>query len=330
MLAIDKYIHELLMEHDCVSIPGFGGMVTQRFRAEINPGTNLLRPPSKRISFHKELVANSHLLLNQLTANEKISQAKASEIIASTVAGWKNSLSAGDSVKLDGIGRFYLDKEGHVCFNQSLESNFDLDAFGLDIFRATAIKRDVEIKQAVTSAIVDNYKKSEQRFPFWRAAAVFAGIGLLLTVGFFKSDVSFPTNLKANFNPLVFSRTIKSSPAAEAVTKPEINREIDRTPATINYQDVKVEVASELVEPVIKNETKQLPFQVIVGSFKDISNAEELIADLRAKGYKPSIIEDKTSFSKVSIEGFNSRNEAVSAMRAYKNSVNKGAWIYKR
>lgn len=330
-MRLEQHIHDLLLQHDCVSIPGFGGLVAQHFRAEINHGTNLFRPPSKRISYHKELVANSHLLLNKLSQEEKLSQAAASEAIASAVSSWQEELQTGNSVKLNTIGRFYLDKEGYICFNQSLESNFDLDSFGLDIFRANAIKRDAEIKETVTTAIVDNYKKSSKPFPFWRAAAVFTGIGALLTLGFFKSDMTIPTDLTANFNPLIFSRTIEE-PVDEA-TSPEAAEE-----KTIHFEDVQLDepvvepVETPVAEPVItpENQRSQNVYEVVVGSFKDIRNAEDLLADLKNQGYQSTIIEDNSAFTKVSIEGFTNRKEAVQAMRAYKLSVHKGAWIYKR
>ena len=329
-MRLEQHIHDLLLQHDCVSIPGFGGLVTQHFRAEINHGTHLFRPPSKRISYHKELVANSHLLLNKLAKDEKLSQAAASEQIANAVATWQDELNNGHSVKLDSIGRFYLDKEGHVCFNQSLESNFDLDSFGLDIFRANAIKRDVEIKETVTAAIADSYVKSKKPFPFWRAAAVFTGIGALLTLGFFKSDVTLPTDLTANFNPLIFSRTI-DTPAEEA------NQNERTEENTVHFEEVQVNEAAVTIEetpdvPEVTPEPQRAlkTYEVVVGSFKDISNAEDLISDLKTRGYQPTIIDDNSSFTKVSIEGFTNRMEAVQAMRAYKLSVHKGAWIYKR
>lgn len=330
-MRLEHHIYDLLVQHDCVSIPGFGGLVAQHFRAEINHGTHLFRPPSKRISYHKELVANSHLLLNKLIKDEKLTQAAASEAIANAISSWQKELQTGNSVKLKTIGRFYLDKEGHICFNQSLESNFDLDSFGLDIFRANAIKRDAEIKETVTTAIVDNYKKSNKPFPFWRAAAVFAGIGALLTLGFFKSDMTLPTDLTANFNPLIFSHTIEEP--VEESTASEAAEE-----KTIHFEDAQQDepvaetVETSEVEPVIATENQRIQnaYEVVVGSFKDLQNAEELLADLKNQGYQSTIIQDNSAFTKVSIEGFANRIEAVQAMRAYKLSVHKGAWIYAR
>jgi len=330
MLDLAKYIHELMLEHDCVSIPNFGGIVAQRFRAEINPGTNIMRPPSKRISFHKELVANSHLLLQKVAIQNGLSHAKANDKIEATVSVWKEQLLSGSSIKLNGVGRFYLDKTGGICFNQSLESNFDLDAFGLDMFRATAIKRDAEIKESVTVAISESVINSKQRFPFWRAAAVFAGIGALLTIGFFKTDFSVQDRLSANINPLHYSRAIQMPLAqAEEIDAPEVEL---AEPASVQYNDVVLENTPE-IEPVTKalvSEQELAAFEVIVGSFKETANALDMVNSLLAQGYPAQIVEDNSGFAKVSIEGFQTRTEAVQAMRAYQLSVNKGAWIYSR
>lgn len=336
MLDLAKYIHELMLEHDCVSIPDFGGMVAQRFRAEINPGTNIMRPPSKRISFHKELVANSHLLLQKVAQKNGITQSKASEQIAAVVSDWKTELGNGNSIKLNGVGRFYLDKAGSICFNQSLESNFDLDAFGLEMFRATAIKRDEAIKESVSVAIAESVKKTQQKFPFWRAAAVFAGIGALLTIGFFKTDFSVQDRFMANINPLHYSKAIEIPVVKSAEVAPinetvegDILPTVNAAEEAVHYNDVASEIAVEK-EPVtaIAQQAETASFYVIVGSFKEKHNAEELVASLSAQGYPAQIINDNSGFDKVSIEGFSNRVEAVQAMRAYQLSVSKGAWIY--
>lgn len=340
MLDLAKYIHELMLEHDCVSIPDFGGMVAQRFRAEINPGTNIMRPPSKRISFHKELVANSHLLLQKVAKENNLSQVKASEQIAAVVYAWYTELNNGNSIKLNGVGRFYLDKSGSICFNQSLESNFDLDAFGLEMFRATAIKRDAEMKETVSVAIAESVKQSKQSIPFWRAAAVFAGIGALLTIGFFKADFSVQDKLMADFNPLRYSRTI-AVPAAKAaiVVAPAQATATEEGPSetSINFDNVVIE-KPHVNTPQVKKEVPQAlqvtpsiqPFQIIVGSFKEAANAHEMVNALVAQGYPAQVVADQSGFAKVSIEGFETRTEAVQAMRAYQLSVNKSAWIYSK
>ncbi len=331
MLNLAAHIHELLLEHDCVSIPNFGGLVAQRFRAEINPGTNIMRPPTKRVSFHADLTSNAHLLTNKIAALQKVSADKANQLIAEVVDVWKADLNAKNSVKIDSVGRFYLDKQNAICFNQSLESNFDLDAFGLDMFRATAIKRDSEIKEAVTVAISESVKKTNNAFPFWRAAAVFIGVGALLTVGFFKADLSLKDGMLANFNPLHYAQKIELPPAEVTPVDATEETATETTPTateeTVHYNEVEVAPIKK-EQPVAQSNSASMPYQIIVGSFKEESNAIDLLAQLRAEGHNSSIIKDGGNFSKVSIEGFSTRIEAVKAMRAYKLSAHKGAWIY--
>jgi hypothetical protein len=340
MIRIERHISDLLLENDCISIPGLGGLVAQYFRSEINPGTNILRPPSKRISFHEELTANSHLLITRISDSERISLAETNQLIEKTVKDWQLTLAEGDSIKLEGIGRFYQDKKGAVCFNQSLEANFNLDSFGLDMFRATAIQRDVQIKAAVTNAIHEHVSPkakgegNRKAFPYWRAAAVFAGIGALLTVGFFKTEVNLNEEFMANFNPLHYSRAIEVPVVSEKTLPDVANESTEKQEHTVQYEDVATDIEPETsktansLEELITPASTVLPYQVIVGSFKDVANAQDLILRLQRMGYDPQIIDDSSSFSKVSIQGFENRSAAASALKSYKTRVNKGAWIY--
>lgn len=329
MIRVERYLFDLLLEHDCVSIPDFGGLVAQRFRAEINSATHILRPPTKRISFHEGLTANASLLINALAEGEKISFDAAKEAIRRQVKSWHIELATGASIKLELIGRFYLDKQNNICFNQSLEANFDLDTFGLEIFRATTINRDSHVKEAVQTVLTERLRNEIKKpFPYWRAAAVFAGIGALLAVGFFKSEVNLNDKLMATFNPLHFSRAIEMPAATE--------RKLPAPKETITYEEASQQISNEdtkIEEPVVPVETLTTPvikvqrYQVIVGSFKDVYNAQDLISQLERVGYHPQIIPDG-DFTKVSIQGFNNRSSAVAALAEYKTKVNKGAWIY--
>lgn len=341
MITIERIIFRLLLENDCVSIPEFGGLVAQRFRAEINYGTNIMRPPTKRISFHEGLAANGQLLINETAKAAKLSLEEAQDYILSTVKNWQLELAAGNSIKVDGIGRFYQDKNGAVCFNQSLESNFDLDAFGLDIFRANAIKREGAAPEAVKTAILNRIKKEQSSsFPYWQAAAVFTGIGALLTLGFMKTDINLNDKLKATFNPLHFSRSIEvpatviSERVVPVVVEEAHETPIIATPTTDEKPTIPVQKpiasAKPAAAPEVIPQSSNLPYHVVVGSFNELINAAELIERLKQMGFQPEILDHDASFKKVSIQGFETRAEAARALNLYKGKVNKGAWIYTR
>jgi hypothetical protein len=62
-MQLNKQIIDLLFEHDCVIIPGFGGFVAQYSSASFEEISQSFVPPSKSILFNKNLINNDGLLL---------------------------------------------------------------------------------------------------------------------------------------------------------------------------------------------------------------------------------------------------------------------------
>ena len=69
-MAIDRDIHDLLFQHDCVIVPGFGGFLTHYRPARLDAQRLLVHPPSKDLSFNKHLVRQDGLLVDQLVRRE--------------------------------------------------------------------------------------------------------------------------------------------------------------------------------------------------------------------------------------------------------------------
>ncbi|NLA48282.1 MAG: hypothetical protein GX876_02335, partial [Bacteroidales bacterium] len=61
-MDITSFIRELLFSHDCVIVPGFGGFVGNYAPARIDRATSTFYPPSKQISFNRNLRNNDGLL----------------------------------------------------------------------------------------------------------------------------------------------------------------------------------------------------------------------------------------------------------------------------
>jgi len=56
MLSIDGIIGELLLRHNCVILPGFGGFIAQRQPARIDYHSGTMHPPGKSILFNRQLI----------------------------------------------------------------------------------------------------------------------------------------------------------------------------------------------------------------------------------------------------------------------------------
>ena len=54
-MNLATYIKDLLYRYDCVIVPDFGGFVTKRISAKISENTHQFFPPSKQLSFNRNL-----------------------------------------------------------------------------------------------------------------------------------------------------------------------------------------------------------------------------------------------------------------------------------
>src|SRR5690554_7220130 len=72
-MAITTYISDLLYRYECVILPGFGAFLTRNQSARIDEETNSFYPPSKVISFNRQLQANDGLLANYVASVENCS-----------------------------------------------------------------------------------------------------------------------------------------------------------------------------------------------------------------------------------------------------------------
>lgn len=131
MTTIEQLIGDLLLRHNCVIIPSFGGFVARNVSAKVDFTKGLMLPPGKSLLFNRQLINNDGLLLNELAQNNKISFDQANELVRSKVNSWNEVLKTGGRIELDRIGLLYLDAEKNVCFEQDRFFNMLLEAYGL-------------------------------------------------------------------------------------------------------------------------------------------------------------------------------------------------------
>lgn len=131
-MTITEHIAELLHQHDCVVVPGWGGFLARRHPARMVHGTNKMLPPSKRVAFNQALQSDDGLLANRLSVQLDLPYAKALEMIQAYVVAGHQTLHNDRFWKLDGIGTFYLSSENLLQFNYDIAHNFSLAAFGLE------------------------------------------------------------------------------------------------------------------------------------------------------------------------------------------------------
>lgn len=179
-MDISTFISDLLLEHDCVIIPGFGGFICNYKPAEIHPILHTVSPPSKAISFNRNLKSNDGLLINFIAKGSNVSFLEAAEVVNTWVKSSMGLLKKGEEVLLRKIGKLHHDIEGNLLFEPDESTNYLKSSFGL---------RTLTVAPIMRGKVIDFTEKFQQETKHvatskkpWRMAAMIlllAGIATL-------------------------------------------------------------------------------------------------------------------------------------------------------
>jgi hypothetical protein len=336
--TIDIHISKLLFHHECVVVPSFGAFITRQYAAEVNPSTHMFRPAGKRLSFNARINQNDGLLASQISKAEGITYNEAIESITISVRGWKRMLRSGKKIHLPRVGRLYMDSEGRLQFSPSLEVNYDMQSFGLSIFRAPSVQREAAIEQGI-NRVIETHKKAKSKgfaySPMLRWAAILAP---LIGLGIYAATTFTPTQVGLGDFSSLIPFVNDSSPKTEIqAVEPHTLPELELQAAPFEIEDAQDELP-ETAEPVAKKvaptktvvRSSQKHFHIVVGSFKEEENAMEYVRLLqRDHQVQAYIARGSENFYRVAIEGFSTRGKADKALPQIKAQINSAAWVYR-
>ncbi len=310
-MKLENYIADLLYRYDCVIVPNFGGFVANTKSAkQVN---TIFTPPFKQISFNSLLVENDGLLANYIASTDKMPYKTAVNFIAFEVQEWIDQLLS-EELELEGIGTLYSINDT-IHFEPCNKVNYLTSSFGLDAVVANKITlQKEEILQNNTDLqIVDNAavlpleNKTKSNNNLLKYAAIFL-LGAA-TIGI---------SVKAYQD-----RKIAAINLANSVKQQE-NK-------TAKIQEATFVINSPL--PTINIQTKVAPenYFIIAGAFREKSNAEKKVKELKAKGYNAKIIgKNKYNLTQVAFAAFSNLDEANKALQNIKNTELKEAWLLTR
>ena len=131
MVSVEQLIGELLLRHNCVIIPSFGGFVAKQASATIDYKTGLMTPPRKSLLFNRQLINNDGLLVAELAVSNSIHYNEAIDIVGKMVSTWGDKLRKGERITIDKVGFLFFDQEKNICFEQDRFFNLLLESYGL-------------------------------------------------------------------------------------------------------------------------------------------------------------------------------------------------------
>ena len=304
-MQLSKAITSLLYQHDCVTIPDFGSFIVNDLSAKYVEAENKFYPPGRYISFNPIIKSNDGLLANYISTKKSITYNEALRKISLKVLKWKKILSQ-DTLYIQGIGEFILNDSENLVFTADKNSNFSKESFGLRPLKVQTISNSVLTYNQNTLKkynSLNNQKKTLSLPIPLRNAAIFI---FLLAGAYF---------VNLNYKESVFKNEIEQN-------KIERQNSIARLEkATFNLGEI---------PPLTVNIERKITqnFHIIAGAFSSSMNADKLVSGLINKGYKSKKFpKNNDGLIRVTFGSFNTKEDAVIALRSIRDSENRYAWI---
>ncbi len=343
-VELAAHIKDLLIEHDCVIVPEFGGFIANYEPARLNKKSHSIQPPSKLISFNKKLTSNDGLLLQSIQQNNDLDYASALSFVRETVLNWNNVLDSNGRVQLDGVGVIYKDKNANYRFNRDPKSSLSLFSYGL---QTVVLKPIVKEEKKETKLVdINDGKKSEpkkrSKFKYAVAAAI------MLPIAFYSYWIPTQTSAfdrgfvtAADFNPFsggssaAESQTYSKRKSLEAFDNlPVDNSTTSSNELVIGDRTFEVAETTNVVLPTtnpvsVMPKTNSGNYHVIAGCFSKIENAENQVAVFKGAGYNSYILDVVGGLHRVCVQSLDNSLDANKVKREIRD-LGKGAWVLKR
>ncbi|MFZ1616682.1 MAG: SPOR domain-containing protein [Flavobacteriales bacterium] len=347
-MALERDIHDLLFDHDCVIVPGFGGFLTHYRHARLDTQRRMLHPPSKDLSFNGHLVRQDGLLADHYSRREGVTFKFAIEAIGEQTALWNDALTRQGRVELPRIGTFFLDAELNLQFEPDRRVNFLKDAYGLRPVAAHPVARTASVVVAKPKVVplVSIGSKPGRTAPGMLTAAAMAAI--LFTAATWWAVTSTGNNnaLWSSFDFLpgagrqeyVLPLSPPAGPAVPLAEEPWVAPKGsegvhlypiagDRAPVVAVDLSTPQGTSAAPESTAVAAPVVRAKYHVVGGCFLEKENADRFIAELQAKGFAASLIDHKGGLYRVAYGSYPLRTTALEALDAVRSEEAPDAWM---
>lgn len=353
---IDHYISELLFRHDCVVVPGLGGFVGNYAPARVHPTQHTFSPPSKQLSFNRNLQHNDGLLAQEIATSRHCSFDEAMQLISRFAEECMQRLRDGKKAELKNIGVLFYDIEKNLQFEPDTTVNYLVESFGLAAFQSMPVKRDTITERREPKTV--ETKRPEQK-DLRRArtrrlvAATLAAPLLLLAIWVpirtdgFKKNVSMATlNPFATPEKALYTSADISLPKTDRTTfvvAPETFVADSNGYAQLTLTENSVPVVVRVHEPestkVVQKKVVQKKkhvaaqpsegvYYVIGGCFSVPANADNFLRSLENKGYNAELLVNTAKSNLLHVSYGSSLNkEEAEALLSRVKAQDPAAWM---
>ena len=364
-MDLERHIEILLLDNDCVIVPGLGGFIAYHTDARYDAESASFLPPTRIAGFNPKLSMNDNLLAQSYVETYDISYPEAVKKISSEADALKSELERNGFYEISGVGTLKVNDEKGYDFEPFEAGLLTPDYYGLGCFEAAKLISEPIVKEEIVNKeeVKDDKSGKVVRIKIssirnFAAAAVAIIAFFLLSSPLGNSDKNMASvaslqngvfykmmpqgmpftdedNTEASKIDITVSERADVKSVNKVTAKPAVK------PDTTKIVKIAQAPAKKAAEPKVVKETKKEVkvtkveeskdyFCIVLASALSKSNAENFVKKLTAEGNKNIHAVDCSSGMKVVYGKFENEKDARSSLDTMRSRENfKDAWIYK-
>ena len=157
MISLSRQIEILLLDHDCVILPGFGAFIANHAVARMSDkGDALMLPPYRVVGFNQQVKSNDGLLAQAYMDAYDANYPDAYRQMEMDIEDMVEELDNKGEYTFNGVGTIYKDINGKVTFTPLEAGLLTPSLYGLfsvEVHNVEELLRQREIRQAVENTV---------------------------------------------------------------------------------------------------------------------------------------------------------------------------------
>lgn len=340
MIELAQHIEALLLENDCVIIPGFGGFVAHYAPATRVKEDNLFLSPVRTIGFNSQLKLNDGVLVQSYMSAHDTSFSDATRMVEKEVAALIQYLHEEGKADLENIGQIHYNIYGSyefIPYDHKITTPF---LYGLDSFEMqelVALQRRERVMSPVISPTKEKktYEISINRTFLRNAAAMVAAFILFFAFSTPIENTYIEKNNYAQLLPAelfeqIEQQSVAVTPINTGKTAAQTKVTRDKTKSSkkpIAVKEIKVSAPKIAAVATAKPQTDH-PFHIIVAGGISLKDAEAITVQLQTNGFSEATTLNSDGKVRVSIRSFSTREEATKQLLELRKNENyTNAWL---
>jgi len=353
MNELVRHIEILLLENDCVVVPGFGGFITHYVPAIWNDSEGVFLPPVRTIGFNPQLRMNDGVLVQSYMEVYNTDFPDATRILQKEVDKLIELLHREGKVDLFNVGEISLSVHGSYIFSSYNDKVTSPYFYGLDTFEIKdliMLQQSSADKQVPLSTPITPKKTYVIRINRTLVRNAVAAIAAVLLFFYMSDPIENTYVERANYAQLlpsdlfekIESQSLLTTPVVTGIetqteqlvqddniadeTLPEDQNKV--IPVTVKEVKVSKVESTETVANKQAVQTSSKRHHIIIASVTSTNDAQSMVAELKSKGYDDACVLTEGDRVRVSLISHDTREDADNYLTELrKDNAYKNAWL---